>query len=114
MNDATTIANRYYDALRNAGEGLAPLLDGDMRFEGPMEQFRGPDRLVEVAKTFGPALKDIIIHKQWADGDDVCTIYDFVMAKVGPVRMAEWVRVKNEAIIDIKLYFDPKPFAGMM
>ena len=73
------------------------LLADDFSFNGPMlagEQQGGvPGRL-----GLGPIVRGCDIRRQWVDGDDVCSIYDFKIetpAGAGSIPMAEWSVVRG-------------------
>jgi hypothetical protein len=47
-----------------------------------------------------------------ADGDDVCLIYDLVTnTPAGTAPVAEWFRVRDGKIAQIRVFFDARPFA---
>jgi hypothetical protein len=49
------------------------------------------------------------IKKVFADGDDVCVLYDLIMP-VATVFMSSWYIVKDGKIVSIQTVFDPRPF----
>lgn len=91
------------------------LHDTRFSFRGPMEAFDRADDLVAVLKKLGPIIKGMEKKKVFADGNDVCVIYDFVttVPEIGTSRMAEWFHIQDGKISSINLYFDPRPYVAV-
>ncbi|HYZ76042.1 MAG TPA: hypothetical protein VE596_01590 [Gaiellaceae bacterium] len=54
------------------------------------------------------------VQKVLADDEDVVTIYDLhTNTPAGTSPVAEWARVRNGKIAEIRVYFDARPFAAM-
>jgi hypothetical protein len=55
------------------------------------------------------------MHRQFADGDDVCSIYDLIMATPDggtiTLPMVDWIRVVNGRMAEQRIYYDPREFA---
>ena len=49
------------------------------------------------------------IKKVFADGDDVCVLYD-LLTTPATVYMSSWYQVKNGEIVSINTVFDPRAF----
>lgn len=52
------------------------------------------------------------MHSLFADGDDVCLIFDMVTAGAGTRPIAEWYFVWDGRIASLRVIFDARPFAG--
>lgn len=48
----------------------------------------------------------------FADGEDVCVLYDLVM-KGSTVYMSSWYQVKGEKIASVRTVFDPRSFGPL-
>lgn len=80
-------------------------LSNKVKVIGPSgEAFTNPDKFVEMLSKQQGKYK---IEKIFVDGDDVCLLYNFIMASV-PVYMSSWYQVKDDKIIFIKTIFDSK------
>lgn len=115
MGQALEVANRYFDTWQNKnGEGLGELLSEDFSFVGPIDQLDKAGMLEAVPK-MGPILEKFHMRQQFEDGDNVCCIYDLDMVTPGgtmTIPMAEWLRVSNGKISQVRLFFDASKLAG--
>ena len=71
--------------------GAAELLTDDFRFHGPMLQSRGKAAFLEGSAPLGPVMRGAEIRRQWEDGGELCSFYDFKIetpAGAGPILMA--------------------------
>lgn len=54
-------------------------------------------------------------HHQFADGDDVCSIYDMTVRTPSgntlTFTLADWLNLRDGKICRQKLYYDPRGFA---
>src|SRR5450756_2676924 len=57
--------------------GAAELLTDDFRFHGPMLQSQGKAAFLEGSAPLGPIMRGAEIHRQWEDGGELCSFYDF-------------------------------------
>ena len=80
-----------------------------------MEAFDNAEDFVAVLKKLGPIVKGMETKKVFADGNDVCLIYDFVtnVPEIGATKMAEWFHVQDSRIASIHIYFDPRPYVAV-
>lgn len=93
--------DRDYSAARN-------YLGDNVRVKGPGgETFRSPD---EFLKMIEQQRGKYDIKKVFADGGDVCVLYDFVTPKVTTF-FSSWYQVKDGKITSIQTVFDPRAFA---
>lgn len=82
------------------------------RFFGAVDTFNKREDFADaLVSKVGLYLEFGKIHRQFLDGNDVCTIYDF---KVGPrtVPTAEWIHEEDGYISEIHLIFDPSKLAA--
>jgi len=97
------LAERDFKAAR-------ALLADDLRFEGPIDTFdRADDYVKAISQLFG-MVKGVEHRATVAQGDHVALFYvlDTPIAKA-PV--AEWYTVRGGKIVELRAYFDARPFA---
>lgn len=111
-NDAKTIALTYIDACgRKNLDTVAPLLAPDMTFVGPRGPVAGAAPYLAVLRRLAPVWVRSDVHKVFADGPDVCVIYDLVTdTPAGAVPIVEWLRVEDGRITRVTLIFDRVAF----
>ncbi len=111
-NDPKSIALAYIDACgRKDYEAVAPLLAPELHFVGPSRNARGAAAYLAVLRTLGPVWLRSDVKKAFADGPDVCVIYDFVTnTEAGAVPIVEWLHVEAGRIASVHLYFDRQQF----
>jgi hypothetical protein len=87
-------------------EALGLLLD-DVRIRGPAgETFGKPLDFIEMLRKYRGRYD---VKKVFADGDDVCVLYDLVTTSA-TVFMSSWYEVKAQRIAVIQSVFDPRAF----
>ena len=90
------------------------LLEDNLSFRGPIDTFQTPEPYLEALKKLHPIIQRIDMKKIFADGNDVCVLYDMVTnTPAGTAFVCEWYQVKGEKIADIRVVFDARPFAAM-
>jgi hypothetical protein len=98
-------------------EGAAELLADDFAFDGPMLQAEGREQFLEGASGLGPIVRGHRMLRQWEEGQEVCSIYEFEIetpAGAGAIPMAEWARVRDGKLISSRLIFDTAQMAALM
>lgn len=108
--DAKEIVLSYIKALDGRDYASARKCLGDnVRIKGPAgEAFRTPDEFLGMMKQQQGRYD---IKKVFADGNDVCLLYDFI-TKAATVFFCSWYQVKDGKINSIQTVFDPRPFAA--
>ena len=88
-------------------EKALALLHGRVRVRGPGgESFGKPLDFIEMLRRYRGRYD---VKKVFADGDDVCVIYD--LATTGAkVFMSSWYHVKDGKIDSVQTIFDPRAF----
>jgi SnoaL-like domain len=115
MSSAPKIVADYQQAL-GAGDFAAArhLLHDDLSFQGPIDTFESPEPYLESLQKLHHIIERIDVKKTFADGDDVCILYDMVTnTPAGTAFIAEWYHVKDAKIAAIRVVFDARPFAAM-
>lgn len=102
MSYIEAMGNRDYAAVRNC-------LSDTVRVKGPSgEAFRSPNEFLNMMQQQSGKYD---IKKVFADGNDVCLLYDFITPKVTTF-FCSWYQVKEGKITSIQTVFDPRPFAA--
>jgi hypothetical protein len=98
-------------------EGAAEYLIEDFRFEGPLLSANSRADFLAGASQLGPIVRGCKMHRQWVDGDHVCSIYDFKVETplgAGSIPMAEWSVVRDGQLMSSRLLFDTATMAALM
>lgn len=98
-------------------EGASELLADDFDFEGPMIQAKGKAEFLAGASPLGPIMRGADMRRQWVDGDEVCSVYDFKIETplgAGSIPMAEWSIVRDGKIVSSRLVFDTAAMTSLM
>jgi hypothetical protein len=69
------------------------------------------------ASQLGSIVRGCDIRRQWVDGDQVCSIYDFKIETplgAGSIPMAEWSVVRDGQLVSSRLLFDTAAMAALM
>jgi ketosteroid isomerase-like protein len=114
----TSVVNAYLDAFSGGDLDAAyELVAEDFVFRGPMLQSDGKAAFVEGSSGLRPIVRGHRMLRQFADGDEVCSIYDFDIetpAGAGSVTMSEWSTVRDGKLTSARLVFDTAAFAALM
>jgi hypothetical protein len=115
MTTPTEVAQSFKAAL-GKGDVVAArkLMHDDMKFKGPLDAFDRPEPYLEALKKLASIVERVDVKKMFADGGDVCMLYDMVTkSPAGTAFIAEWLTVKDGRIASIRTVFDARPFAAM-
>lgn len=119
MADALAIVNRYLSLTGGTDADLtlaAELLDENVVFEGPLMRTTGRAEYAELLRQFLPVHVSTRVLRQFADGDEVCSIDELtVRTPAGgtvSMEMAEWFTLNDGLIVRHALYYDPREFAA--
>ena len=112
---AAEVVQRYHEAFGQGDVQTArSLLADDLYFKGPIDEFRSADDYVASLGKLAQIVTGTDVQKVLADAEDVVTIYDLhTSTPAGTSPVAEWARVRNGKIAEIRVYFDARPFAAM-
>jgi hypothetical protein len=98
-------------------DGAAKLLADEFSFVGPMLQASSKEEFLAGSAALGPIVRGCEIRRQWVDGEEVCSIYDFKIetpAGAGSIPMAEWSVVRGGKLVSSRLLFDTAEMAALM
>jgi ketosteroid isomerase-like protein len=109
------VAQSFKAALGKGDVAAArKLMHDDMTFQGPLEAFSAPEPYLAALGKLASIVERIEVKKLFADGDDVCMLYDMVTrTPAGTAFIAEWLQVRDGRIAKIRTVFDARPFAAM-
>ena len=85
MGAALDTVNRFYATTLERGDldGIAPLVDPDITFEGPMQRLAGADAYVDINRQLLPMHVATRMQAQFERGDEVCSIYELDWRNAG-------------------------------
>lgn len=111
-NDPKSIALAYIEACGQRDlDAVAHLLDPDVRFAGPGNALTGAASYLAVLGRLGPIWKRSDVKHTFADGADVCVIYDLVTnTAAGAVPIVEWLKISRGRVASVTLFFDRMTF----
>lgn len=117
MNNAAVVRN-YLDAFTSGDlDGAMALIADDFSFAGPILQSEGKEAFIEGSRAAQAFAKGYSMHRQFEDGDDVVSIYDFELgapATPGKVLMTEWNTVRDGKLSSSRVVFDTAQFVALM
>jgi hypothetical protein len=98
-------------------DGAAALLSDEFSFTGPMLQANGKAEFLAGSAGLGPIVRGFEMRRQWVDGEEVCSVYDFKIETpvgAGSIPMAEWSVVRDGKLVSSRLLFDTAAMAALM
>lgn len=106
------VALEYIEACgRKDYDTVTRLLSPSMTFDGPGNALTGAGPYLAVLRRLGPVWSRSDVKKVFAEGDEVCVIYDLVTdTPAGAVPIVEWLRVRDGRIASVTLLFDRVTF----
>lgn len=115
-NDPQTLALEYLAAVGNKDYAkLEQLLAPDLRFQGPAMSRSSAADFIGALKRLSAIHVRNDVKRVFADGGEVCVIYDFVTdTAAGALSTIEWLRFEGGRIRSIDLYYDRLPWQGVM
>jgi limonene-1,2-epoxide hydrolase len=115
MTTALGVVQRFQQALQSGDKVAArKVLADHFTFRGPFDTFDQPEAYLAALEKLQPLIERIDVKKAFADGNEVCVIYDMVTkTAVGTSRIAEWFQVEGERIAAIQAVFDARPWAPL-
>jgi hypothetical protein len=115
MASAKEIVEQYKTAMgRGDFTAARHLLHDDLLFEGPIDTFNRADEYLEASKRLATIIERIDVKKMFADGNDVCVLYEMVTnTPAGTAFIVDWYQVRGAKIGALRAVFDARPFAAM-
>ena len=114
--DRKKLALEYLDAVsKQQYDKVAELLAPDLHFRGPATTRTSAQDFVGALKRLGAIHVRTDVKRVFADGDEVCVIYDFVTdTSAGALPTIEWLHFDGARIRAIDLYYDQLPWQPVM
>lgn len=104
------LVRRYLDAFTGGRWGeVEQLLTDDFTLVGPDSTIEGRDALLAAGENLLPMMRGHRMLRQWEDGEDVCSFYEFRMespAAAITAPMTEWNTIRDGRIVRGRLLFD--------
>ena len=115
MAGAAEVVEEYQRAFGSGDIQTArSLLADDLRFKGPIDEFDNADEYMQSVGKLAQIVTGTDVKKIVAEGDDVVTIYDLhTSTPAGTSNIAEWATVKDGKIVELRVFFDARPFTAM-
>lgn len=109
--NATDVVDRYNRALaaRDFTAARAQLAD-NLRFEGPIDRFEKADDYIKAITGLYGMVKGVEHQATIAEGENVAVFY-LLDTPVAKAPVAEWYTVRDGKIVQLRAYFDARPFA---
>ena len=118
MSTTSQIFADYLTAFTSGDMNTAQsLVADDFTLDGPMMQVEGKEAFFAGAAQLAPVVRGFKMLRQFEDGDDVCSIYEFQVgspATPGSVTMTEWCTVRDGQLASARLVFDTAAFGKLM
>ena len=117
MSNATIFRSYLERFTTGDVEGAAELLVDGFSFDGPILQAGNKAEFLAGSAPAAAMARGCAIHRQWVDGDQVCSIYDFEVetpAGRGSIPMAEWSVIRDGKLVSSRLLFDTAAMAALM
>jgi len=112
------IATAYLTAFYAGDhEHAANLVSDDYRFDGPFLQVTSKAAFFKGAAGLLPIVRGHTLRRQWADGDEVCSVYDVNLetpTNSGTVLMSEWHTVRHGKLVQAHVVFDTRKFNALL
>ena len=115
-NDPKALAMEYLDAVgKKELAKVEKLLAPDLKFTGPAMTRSTSQEFISALKRLGAIHVRNEVKRVFADGNDVCVIYDFVTdTPAGALPTIEWLQFEEGRIRSINLYYDRVPWKSVM
>lgn len=119
MTTSIDTVNMFLQATGSARadvDAATQLMTEDVQFIGPLMRTSGRAEYAALLRQFLPAHVDTQVLRQFADGDEVCSIDKLVVRSPSgatvTLEMAEWFRLRDGRIAEHRIYYDPREFAA--
>jgi len=113
ISNARDVVDRYFTALKKKDFAtMQTLVHDDVSFVGPLGTTQGADEYIGALKKVTESMTRVERKALFAEGEDVCQIYDLTLAvPAATLPVAQWLKVREGRIAMVRLYFDARPFA---
>ncbi len=107
------VVDRYFAAQKEKDFAtMRTLIHDDVVFRGPLGATNTAEEYISGLQRMTATMTGMERTVVFAEGEDVCQIYDLVLAEP-PVSLpvAQWIKVRDGRIAQLFVYFDPRPVA---
>lgn len=109
---AADVVGKYFRALDDRDFAAARgMLADEMRFEGPIDTFEQADDFMKSISGLYGMVRGVEHQATIAQGDEVAVFY-LLDTPVANAPVAEWHTVRGGKIVQVRAYFDARPFAS--
>lgn len=103
------VAATYFEAWKSKDfDTLASILHEDATFRGPLGTAANGAECVAGLKGMSEIVTDIDITHVFVDGPNVLTWFDLHTSIASPASTANWQRIEDGTIREIRVTFDPR------
>ena len=117
-NSPSVAVDTYLCAFYSGDFAAASSVVADeFAFEGPFIKTQSKKSFFDGAEGLRAIVRGHRTLRQWADGNDVCTIYDVALETLlgsGTVTMCEWHHVRGGQLISGRVFFDSAAFRAFV
>jgi uncharacterized protein (TIGR02246 family) len=109
-DDAAQVAAAYFQAWRTKDFATlrSLLADREFSYTGPLARLDDADVCRDSLARMAPVTTDLVIRQTFVVGDEVMTWLDLHTTLAEPTAVANWMRVANGRITDIRAVYDPR------
>ncbi|MEI7058199.1 nuclear transport factor 2 family protein [Nocardioides sp. CCNWLW239] len=106
---AAELAEAYFTAWQEHDfTRLRSLLADDVSFAGPLATIKGAEGCIAGLEGMSQVLDKIEVKELLSDGSSVITWFDLHTTVAEPAPTANWMRVEDGLITEIRVAFDPR------
>lgn len=106
---AAELAEAYFTSWQERDFArLRSLLADDVSFTGPLATIEGADACIAGLDGMAQVLDKIEVKERLSDGPSVITWFDLHTTVAEPAPTANWMRVEDGLITEIRVAFDPR------
>lgn len=103
------VAATYFEAWKAKDfDTLASILHEDATFHGPLATAANAAECLAGLKGMSKIVTDIEITHVFVDGSNILTWFDLHTSVASPATTANWQRIEDGKIVEIRVTFDPR------
>jgi hypothetical protein len=118
QQDPAGLVRSYLDGFYSGDhESAGRVLADGFSFSGPFVTVQGRDAFLASAEGLRRIAKGHRLLHQWADGSDVCSVYEVRLETpigAGEITMFEWHKVEGDRLVSGRVAFDSVPFRALL
>jgi hypothetical protein len=116
INSVRNKVRKYYESWTKGEMPRArACLADELDFQGPIDKFTNADEFIKALAGFASMLERVVLLQELYAADEASLLYDCVTASpAGTIRTAEFFRLQNGKIVQIRLVFDATELRKLM